>query len=211
MRSARPFPLFAVLLACGDAGGGSGGASSTSRTTGTPTTDEPGTTPTVTGADTTAGDGTASAATSVEPTGATDITGVGVTTEDIGPKLDIGGMPDLGGGRDPGEIPATCAAASGSATTIGCSFYALDLDNYTPWDTSQWGLAVANVVARRAEAPPLPPASSSRSRAAAPGRSSPARRTCSRATSTCSSCPTATKKAAACSRAGPTASPPTSR
>src|SRR5690606_33789431 len=29
--------------------------------------------------------------------------------------------------------------------TVGCRFYAVDLDNYTPWDASQYGVAVANV------------------------------------------------------------------
>ncbi|MCA9708483.1 MAG: IgGFc-binding protein [Myxococcales bacterium] len=74
-----------------------------------------------------------------------DTTADGSGSTGGGPKLDVGSAVDLGGGGMPGTIPTTCATAEQFETTVGCRFYALDLDNYTPWDESQWGVAVANV------------------------------------------------------------------
>jgi hypothetical protein len=85
--------------------------------------------------------------TSAGPTTSADSDGTSTTnasTDDGPPVLDVGAMPDAGGGGV-GAIPQTCAQAEQFETTVGCRFYALDLDNYTPWDTSQWGVAVANV------------------------------------------------------------------
>lgn len=45
-----------------------------------------------------------------------------------------------------GEIPATCAEAELSSSTVGCRFYAVDMDSYDgPTETNQFAVAVANV------------------------------------------------------------------
>lgn len=137
--SRRASSLALFFLACGDAGGATESATSTSSTSSTSSTAASSSTGASSGPTGTASEGGTSS-TSVDPTGVSSTTG--------SPKLDVGAALDFGVIPDPGEIPATCAEAGAAATTIGCRFYALDLDNYTPWDTSQWGVAVANVQAR---------------------------------------------------------------
>lgn len=64
-----------------------------------------------------------------------------------GVKFDIGGMPD--GGVDTGEegpvIPETCDQAATADTTVGCLFYAVDLDQNGPLENDQYAVAVSNV------------------------------------------------------------------
>lgn len=146
LRSLLP-GVFTLLTGCGDATSDS--AASTSSTM--PGTSAPGSSDEVGSAPTTSGhDGTVGApgtTTTTTTSSSSSSTSDPATTDDTGAlKLDVGGMPDVGGG-DPGELPANCTEAQQFETTIGCTFYALDLDNYSPWDTSQWGVAVANVQA----------------------------------------------------------------
>ncbi|MCY1009872.1 IgGFc-binding protein [Nannocystis pusilla] len=50
-------------------------------------------------------------------------------------------------GEDPffGEIPETCEQAELSKSTVGCAFYALDMDSHDSAETGQFAVAVANV------------------------------------------------------------------
>lgn len=63
-----------------------------------------------------------------------------------GPKFDLGDgpMPDLGTTTGP-IIPTTCAEAEAGTSTVGCIFYAVDLDAHDYVETSQYAVAVANV------------------------------------------------------------------
>jgi hypothetical protein len=45
----------------------------------------------------------------------------------------------------PMGIPETCEEAAISTTTVGCLFYAIDLDSHDSVETSQYGVAVSNV------------------------------------------------------------------
>lgn len=59
------------------------------------------------------------------------------------PKFDLGMQPDAppsGGG-----IPRTCDEAATGQSTIGCEFFATDLDLVWPYDNLQYAVAVANV------------------------------------------------------------------
>ncbi len=62
-------------------------------------------------------------------------------------KFDVGTMPptpDLGG-QDGPIIPATCAETEAGKSTVGCIFYAADLDQHDSVEGGQFAIAVANV------------------------------------------------------------------
>lgn len=79
-----------------------------------------------------------------DPTGDGDATGDG---DDDPIKFDMGPIPD--GGDDTGEegpiIPETCEQASSGNTTVGCLFYAVDLDQNGGLEHDQYAIAVSNV------------------------------------------------------------------
>jgi len=126
--SARRYATALVLLAgacndaghAGDASSGGGGTDTTATTGGTGS----------------GGTQSSGATGSASDTGATD----GTTEE---PKFDVGGSLDVPGG-DPG-IPETCAQAVDSESTVGCEFYAVDMDLVVVYDQQQYAVAVANV------------------------------------------------------------------
>lgn len=62
--------------------------------------------------------------------------------EDGGPKFDLGGVPDGGGGPVVPIWPTTCAEAEIIESTIGCSFHANKMQNFIEEPTS---LIVGNV------------------------------------------------------------------
>lgn len=76
------------------------------------------------------------------PTSAADDTtgdGDGGSTADDGVLLDVG-SPDSGGGP-----PASCMDALGAESTVGCQFYAVDLDQATFFEGEQFAVVVSNV------------------------------------------------------------------
>ncbi len=62
-------------------------------------------------------------------------------------KFDMAPLPDGGGdtGEDGPIIPETCDQASAGQTTVGCLFYAVDLDQNGPLENDQYAIAVSNV------------------------------------------------------------------
>jgi IgGFc binding protein len=66
--------------------------------------------------------------------------------EDDAPKFDLGGNlgSDAGGPVAP-IIPATCEEAEAGVSTVGCLFYAVDMDSHDQVETSQFAVAVGNV------------------------------------------------------------------
>ncbi|HET6585041.1 MAG TPA: IgGFc-binding protein [Nannocystaceae bacterium] len=78
---------------------------------------------------------------------ATSQTTSGADEEGTGPKFDFGELPpppDLGGNEGP-IIPTTCAEADAGQSTVGCTFYGVDMDSHDFVETSQYAIAVANV------------------------------------------------------------------
>ena len=78
--------------------------------------------------------------------------GGGATTEvsgvdSAGPKFDIEGPPgsDVPPDTDGPIIPTTCDEALSGKSTVGCRFYAVDMDSHDGVETSQYAVAVANV------------------------------------------------------------------
>lgn len=76
-------------------------------------------------------------------------TGSAATSEAMtggGPKFDLGELPssDLGTMDGP-IIPTTCAEASSGKSTVGCKFYAVDMDSHDQVEASQYAVGVANV------------------------------------------------------------------
>jgi hypothetical protein len=63
------------------------------------------------------------------------------------PKFDLGEPPqvDLGTGEEGPAIPETCADALAGESTVGCLFFAVDMDSHDLVETAQYGVAVANV------------------------------------------------------------------
>lgn len=57
-------------------------------------------------------------------------------------------VPDLGGGGNP-IIPSTCAQAESGESTVGCLFYAVDLDQVALFENGQFGVAISNVQANQ--------------------------------------------------------------
>ena len=72
----------------------------------------------------------------------------GVSTSgdpDDGPAVtfDMGGIPDAGG-QPTQAIPTTCDEAQDAATTVGCTFAAVDLDSHDNVETEQFAVVVSN-------------------------------------------------------------------
>jgi hypothetical protein len=135
--------LFLVMAACSDDGRAETGAPATgvssvaslSPSTSSPTGDEPTST-------STSGSGSA---TDAQPT-----TGpLSSSGEDSSPKFDIGDqpIPDFGmPGEEEGPIiPETCEQAEAGKSTVGCRFYAVDMDSHDNVETAQYAVSVANV------------------------------------------------------------------
>lgn len=145
----------AASLRCGDAGTGSvsdgeaasaTGAASTGTTAGGVTTETSGGT---SGAQTTGATGSGagtSTGTSADPSTGTTAGSTGGLTEVTGPKFDVGPADagDTGGGGGP-IIPETCGQAATAETTVGCLFYAVDLDQNGGLENDQYAIAVSNV------------------------------------------------------------------
>ncbi|PRQ05736.1 hypothetical protein ENSA5_00560 [Enhygromyxa salina] len=64
-----------------------------------------------------------------------------------GIKFDMAALPDGGGdtGEDGPIIPETCDQAAAGSTTVGCLFYAVDLDQNGTLEYDQYAVAVSNV------------------------------------------------------------------
>ncbi|MFV8753860.1 IgGFc-binding protein [Nannocystaceae bacterium ST9] len=138
-RLARPTSfacLFVSTLACGGGGDGedrNGDDVALEDSTSAPTSES--------GSSTTDADDSSS-------TAADSSTGEGDGDGDSGIKFDVGVLPD-DGGLDTGDegpvIPETCEQASTAETTVGCLFYAVDLDQNGPLESDQYAIAVSNV------------------------------------------------------------------
>lgn len=162
-----------TLTACGGGRSDSTAGTDTTATTGatstgtTPTTTDSTETPTTvtpdnstTGQQATTTDLTTATATA-DPTTSTGSTGgttgdttspVGTTTEDTNASSTSGtesssSTGDGTTGEDPnsGKIPETCEEAELSDSTVGCLFYAIDMDSHDLAETGQYAVAVANV------------------------------------------------------------------
>jgi len=169
-----PLLATVLLAACGDSGNattdvatGTGSSTVTASTgatagptTDTPTTNGP-TTPTTDNTDS-GMTGSATVATTEPATGTTanltpgttePATTTGTTvdpdttasTGSTGPGSSTG--LDTSTGEDPnfGQIPETCAQSELSKSTVGCLFYAIDMDSHDLAETGQYAVAVANV------------------------------------------------------------------
>lgn len=136
--------LLAFTIACSDAGGGSdelGVEASTSSSSGESTS-------TLTSDSSTSDSSTSMGESLDDPSDSgSDTPSDSSTSADDGVKFDVGMMPD--GGVDTGEegpvIPETCAQAATADTTVGCLFYAVDLDQNGPLENDQYAVAVSNV------------------------------------------------------------------
>lgn len=80
------------------------------------------------------------------------VTGTGDGTDNsgadsAGPKFDIAGPSggDMPPDMDGPIIPTTCEEAASGKSTVGCKFYAVDMDSHDQVETSQYAVAVANV------------------------------------------------------------------
>lgn len=70
--------------------------------------------------------------------------GPGSTTGSL--KFDMGApQPDFGGPDEGPIIPETCEQALAGKSTVGCKFFAVDMDAHDSVETSQYAVAVANV------------------------------------------------------------------
>ena len=96
----------------------------------------------------------ASGPTEAGESGTAGVTGSGGSTQSGGesssgggPKFDLGEQPtlDLGGEMMGPIIPTTCAEASSGKSTVGCKFFAVDMDAHDQVETSQYAVGVANV------------------------------------------------------------------
>ncbi len=101
------------------------------------------------------GGGTTTEPTSSGTSGAATVTDGGAATGNAatseamtggGPKFDLGQPPgsDLGVMDGP-IIPTTCLEAASGKSTVGCKFYAVDMDAHDAVETSQYAVGVANV------------------------------------------------------------------
>ena len=140
MRRRIPLSACFILIACADTGGdGSGTFDATGFTT-------PGDGITVDGdgdGDTSPGDGDPGDG---DPGDGDPGDGDGDSTT-TGIKFDMEPLPDGGGGtgEDGPIIPETCDQAANGATTVGCLFYAVDLDQNGGLENDQYAVAVSNV------------------------------------------------------------------
>ena len=99
--------------------------------------------------------GTAGTTSAEDPTsgsGSGGGTGAGSTSmpaESTGsaPKFDLGAQPmvDLGGDMTGPIIPTTCDEAASGKSTVGCKFFAVDMDAHDGVEGSQYAVGVANV------------------------------------------------------------------
>ncbi|MFO0635551.1 MAG: hypothetical protein U0168_22135, partial [Nannocystaceae bacterium] len=130
----RAAALLSCLCACGDAGGGEGG--NTSLTVGTGMGD-------TSGAGTSGSTGTGATVGTSAGSGTADSSSTAAATE--GPIFDVGGGPgpDMPGEEGP-VIPTTCDEALAGESTVGCLFYATDLDQNGPLESDQYAIAVSN-------------------------------------------------------------------
>lgn len=124
-----------VLAACG----GDGGAVADGSTGGS----SPGTTSASTSGVSIGDDGTTTNPLTTDPTTS------GSPTEPIEPPVIFDVLPpdpvDMGGGEEGPVIPESCIQAGDGETTVGCVFYAVDLDQYDSSENDQWAIAVSNV------------------------------------------------------------------
>ncbi len=93
----------------------------------------------------TAGPTSPPSADSVTPSQGTS-TSSGPSPWETGPGVvfDLGALPDAGSGTALGPaIPKTCQQAENGASTVGCMFYAVDMDSLV--DTQQFAVVAANV------------------------------------------------------------------
>ena len=131
----------ALAAGCGDSGGREGATESagslTSLTSLSVGTTTQGPTEATAGGETTQGMGM---------TGMTGMTGTSEAMTGGGPKFDLGEQPGSDAGTMEGPIiPTTCAEASSGKSTVGCKFYAVDMDSHDGAETSQYAVGVANV------------------------------------------------------------------
>lgn len=91
---------------------------------------------------------TGSGPTTADATSNGDGTTTGDSGVDGGPIFDLGAQPDIGG-MDVPVIPQTCAQAEVAETTVGCLFFAVDLDQAgglgSGTETDQYAVGVSNV------------------------------------------------------------------
>lgn len=145
-------------------GTASTGNTSIGPTTDTPTTNGPTSVPTTDNTDS-GMTGSATQGTTEQTSGSTanitTTTTPGTTTASTGPvdpdttastaSTSVGdsstGIGDSSTGEDPnfGQIPETCAQSELSKSTVGCLFYAIDMDSHDLAETGQYAVAVANV------------------------------------------------------------------
>lgn len=92
----------------------------------------------------TGGSEAGSGGTTAGSTGLVGETGVDATSA---PKFDVNGGPgsDIPPDMDGPIIPTTCEEAASGKSTVGCKFYAVDMDSHDLAETSQYAVAVANV------------------------------------------------------------------
>lgn len=101
----------------------------------------------------------ASGPTEAGESGTAGVTGSGGSTQSSSggessggaPKFDLGEQPtvDLGGEMMGPIIPTTCAEASSGKSTVGCKFFAVDMDAHDQVETSQYAVGVAACSWRR--------------------------------------------------------------
>lgn len=89
----------------------------------------------------TATDGMSSQGTGGQPTGSGPTSGADETGNT--PVFDIGTMPDVGGGPSGPVIPETCVQADAGESSVGCTFYAVDMDSSS--DGLPYAIVTANV------------------------------------------------------------------
>jgi IgGFc binding protein len=127
-----------LALACGSSGGDDQQGSGTNDPSGSPTGADDGTTSTTTDPSTTAV--TDPAETTAGTASSDDSGGPSVYFDVMGP-----GPVDLGGREQGPVIPETCAQAESGESTVGCRFYAVDLDQFDSSENDQYAIAVSNV------------------------------------------------------------------
>ena len=158
---ATPLVAGLLLTACGDSSGTTENTTGTGASTGVtvgPTTD--GTTPASTSAPTTSAsdsgmtgsgtlgttDPTTGTATTNPTATTTGSSSTGMVDPDTTASTGTGSSTGTTG-EDPnfGQIPETCAESELSKSTVGCLFYAIDMDSHDLAETGQYAVAVANV------------------------------------------------------------------
>ena len=129
-----------VSMATGDAASTDAPVTPTTGTTGTTAPD----TPTSTGTtDATTGTSTG---TTLPPATSTGDTSTGTSTSDTSSSSSsTTGDDTTTGGDDSGKIPGNCPQAALARSTVGCLFYAVDMDSHDLAEGGQYSVAVANV------------------------------------------------------------------